>query len=61
MFANVAFAANNSNGYNIQPPSYESDIALLVNADTDTVIYSKNADKKTKKLVDIIKSFSPEN
>ena len=47
MFANVAFAANNSNGYNIQPPSYESDIALLVNADTDTVIYSKNADKIT--------------
>lgn len=30
--------------YDIEAPEYETDIALLVNADTDTVIYSKNAD-----------------
>lgn len=30
--------------YDIGSPEYETDIALLVNADTDTVIYSKNAD-----------------
>ena len=33
--------------YNIEAPDYETGIALLVNADTDTVIYSKNADKIT--------------
>ena len=33
--------------YDIEAPEYETGIALLVNADTDTVIYSKNADKIT--------------
>ena len=33
--------------YDIEAPAYETGIALLVNADTDTVIYSKNADKIT--------------
>lgn len=33
--------------YDIEAPKYTPDIALLVNADTDTVIYSKNADKVT--------------
>ena len=33
--------------YDIEAPDYETGIALLVNADTDTVIYSKNADKIT--------------
>ena len=33
--------------YDIDAPKYETDIALLVNADTDTIIYSKNADKIT--------------
>lgn len=33
--------------YDIEAPKYETEIALLVNADTDTVIYSKNADKIT--------------
>lgn len=33
--------------YDIEPPEYATDIALLVNADTDTVIYSKNADRIT--------------
>ena len=33
--------------YDIASPDYETEIALLVNADTDTVIYSKNADKIT--------------
>lgn len=33
--------------YDIDAPDYETGIALLVNADTDTVIYSKNADKIT--------------
>lgn len=33
--------------YDIEAPDYETEIALLVNADTDTVIYSKNADKIT--------------
>ena len=33
--------------YDIASPEYETGIALLVNADTDTVIYSKNADKIT--------------
>lgn len=37
-----------ANGYyDIEAPDYETDIALLVNADTDTVIYSKNADQIT--------------
>lgn len=34
-------------GYQIEKVDYEPGIALLVNADTDTVIYSKNADKVT--------------
>ena len=33
--------------YDIEAPDYETEIALLVNADTDTVIYSKNADRIT--------------
>ncbi len=33
--------------YDIDAPDYESEICLLVNADTDTVIYSKNADMIT--------------
>lgn len=33
--------------YDIEPPKYEPEIALLVNADTDTVIYEKNADTIT--------------
>lgn len=33
--------------YDIAAPDYETEIALLVNADTDTVIYGKNADKIT--------------
>ncbi len=33
--------------YDIEAPDYETEIALLVNADTDTVIYSKNADQIT--------------
>lgn len=33
--------------YDIDAPEYETDIALLVNADTDTVIYSKNAEQIT--------------
>ncbi len=33
--------------YDIASPDYETEIALLVNADTDTVVYSKNADKIT--------------
>ncbi len=33
--------------YDIDAPDYETEIALLVNADTDTVIYSKNADRIT--------------
>lgn len=49
------FAAESGNGevktkgayYDIDSPDYETEIALLVNADTDTVIYSKNADKIT--------------
>ncbi len=33
--------------YDIEAPDYEPEIALLVNADTDTIIYSKNADRIT--------------
>ncbi len=33
--------------YNIEAPDYATEIALLVNADTDTVIYGKNADEIT--------------
>lgn len=51
----IADAALDENGkiktskgyYDIDVPEYETEIALLVNADTDTVIYSKNADKIT--------------
>lgn len=49
------FAAESGDGgvrtkgacYDIDAPDYETEIALLVNADTDTVIYSKNADRIT--------------
>ncbi len=34
-------------GYDISAPEYEPEIALLVNADTDTVIYSKNPEQIT--------------
>ncbi|MBR3788844.1 MAG: D-alanyl-D-alanine carboxypeptidase [Clostridia bacterium] len=47
LFTNIASAADNRNAFNIEPPEYETDIALLVNVDTDTVVYSKNADKFT--------------
>ncbi len=47
MFPVTSFAAENSTVYDIKAPKYESEIALLVNVDTDTVIYSKNADKIT--------------
>lgn len=47
LFTNIASASDNKNAYNIEPPEYESEIALLVNVDTDTVVYSKNADKIT--------------
>lgn len=47
MFTNIAYAKSDSMVYDIDPPKYESEIALLVNVDTDTVIYSKNADKIT--------------
>lgn len=50
----VAFAEDDGNSiktkngcYDINAPQYETDIALLVNVDTDTVIYSKNANKVT--------------
>ena len=33
--------------YDIDAPDYESEICLLVNSDTDTVIYSKNAERVT--------------
>lgn len=42
-----AAAATSGGTYDISSPEYETDIALLVNADTDTVIYSKNADQIT--------------
>ena len=38
LFSNVAFAKSNSTVYDIKAPEYESEIALLVNVDTDTVI-----------------------
>lgn len=49
MFSSTAFAAENKTQtvYDIDAPEYESEIALLVNVDTDTVIYSKNADMIT--------------
>ena len=31
-----------SSAYDIEPPAYATEIALLVNADTDTVVFSKN-------------------
>lgn len=41
-------AVKTANGYyDIDAPDYESEICLLVNSDTDTVIYSKNADMIT--------------
>ena len=41
-------AVKTANGYyDIEAPGYTTEIALLVNADTDTVVYSKNADKVT--------------
>ena len=47
MFSVTAFAADNSTVYDIEAPAYESEIALLVNVDTDTVVYAKNADMIT--------------
>lgn len=41
----TTFAAAAS--YDINPPEYATEIALLVNADTDTVVYAKNADTVT--------------
>lgn len=41
------YALASSVAYDIDPPKYETEIALLVNADTDTVIYEKNADTVT--------------
>lgn len=47
-FAQEEPAVKTANGYyDIDSPDYESEICLLVNADTDTVIYSKNADMVT--------------
>ncbi len=52
-FSSVAFAAGdegvktNGTGYYIEETTFDTEIALLVNADTDTVVYSKNADKIT--------------
>ncbi len=47
-FAEGEHAVETVNGcYNIDSPDYESEICLLVNSDTDTVIYSKNADRVT--------------
>lgn len=48
-FANEGEDAVKTKGecYDIEAPEYETEIALLVNADTDTVIYSKNADRIT--------------
>lgn len=40
-------AAAETKSYGMEPPAYATDIALLVNSDTDTVIYSKNPDKIT--------------
>ncbi len=42
-----SFALTDKFAYDITPPDYETEIALLVNVDTDAVIYSKNADKVT--------------
>ncbi len=43
-FATEEDGVKTTNGvYDIDAPDYESEIALLVNADTDTIIYSKNA------------------
>ncbi len=47
LFTNIASAASVSTVYDIEAPEYESEIALLVNVDTDTVIYAKNADMLT--------------
>ena len=47
LFTNIVSAGSSKGAYNIEAPEYESEIALLVNVDTDTVIYSKNADKVT--------------
>lgn len=47
LFTNIASAAENKNAFNIEAPEYETEIALLVNVDTDTVVYSKNADQIT--------------
>ncbi len=44
---NEATVKTKNGYYDIDSPDYETEIALLVNADTDTVIYSKNADKIT--------------
>lgn len=56
-----AFAAVSA--YDIEPPKYEPEIALLVNADTDTVVYEKNSTTVTApasltKLVTALVVFS---
>lgn len=43
----TAAVATKNGFYDIDAPDYETEIALLVNADTDTVVYSKNADQIT--------------
>ncbi len=47
MFSVTVAATENKSVYNIDSPAYETEIALLVNADTDTVVYAKNADMVT--------------
>ncbi len=46
-FSSIGYANSKGVVYDIDPPEYEPEIALLVNADTDSVIYSKNADRVT--------------
>ncbi len=41
------FVTTENGFYDIDALEYETEIALLVNADTDTVVYSKNADQIT--------------
>lgn len=46
-FSPVSVICFADSGYDIGKPAYQTEIALLVNSDTDTVIYSKNANKVT--------------
>lgn len=41
----VGAASKDTSTYDIEAPKYEPEICLLVNADTDTVIYAKNANQ----------------